>query len=477
MAMQQLKSRVKRLYHRFLAGKPPVAAPVEKARSTASMSERMVRRDPPHLDAPPVHKRFLSNQPRRTEAFLQAAKDYVANMEPAHVAYLYEKPFTRMIGTGPGRKHHELFYRELYQVVNLLQAMEVPVGGRILEVGSGPGWVTEILLGLGYEVDALEPSEDLIRIAKDRVTACIQHHRFTHAMRVDFHCATLEDCPFPDNHFDGVFFHAALHHIIDEEKGLGHCVRVLKPGAVLGVSEASWTPGNRSFEDALEDEMTRFGTLENPFTIEYLDYLLAKTGFVDVTRYHSLNGLIPVEFENRTIKEMAQYPAYDSNTLTARKPDPTRYAGPTTADPKADTRGKIEILETRFDAAPRKLSLMVRLTNVGQTAWINKPGRAGCVGVGLYQWGLGIRDGRPIQPEQAPPSKLEDHCFDMRWGREAPPRQCIAEFVRPGKELVMDLTYYLAEDYDREKPWFLDLVSEQYYWFAKCGTVPARLTF
>ena len=35
--------------------------------------------------------------------------------------------------------------------------------GRVLEVGSGPGWVTEMLMGLGFEVDAVEPSASMIR--------------------------------------------------------------------------------------------------------------------------------------------------------------------------------------------------------------------------------------------------------------------------------------------------------------------------
>jgi hypothetical protein len=65
--------------------------------------------------------------------------------------WLYFKP----CDFAPGNPN---YYHEVYQVLDLLEEMDVPPRGRILEVGSSSGWVTEILLGLGLEVDAIEPS-------------------------------------------------------------------------------------------------------------------------------------------------------------------------------------------------------------------------------------------------------------------------------------------------------------------------------
>ena len=71
--------------------------------------------------------------------------------------------------------------------MNLLRAMGVTPGGRVVEVGSGPGWVTEILLALGYEVDAVEPSEDMIAIAKERIAHARAHYHLGPLPRADFH--------------------------------------------------------------------------------------------------------------------------------------------------------------------------------------------------------------------------------------------------------------------------------------------------
>src|SRR5262249_5459690 len=157
-------------------------------------------------------------------------------------------------------------------------------------------------------------------IAQERIAARMEQLRRKNASRIAFHCETLEESKLPGNHYDAVFFHAALHHVIDEEKGFSQCYRMLRPGGVLGVNEAAWIPGDRSVEGPLEEEMARCGTLENPFTREYLDYLLAKHGFVDVQRYHGINGLIPVELGDQTVRDLARLPGAGSNTLTARKP-------------------------------------------------------------------------------------------------------------------------------------------------------------
>jgi SAM-dependent methyltransferase len=440
MVMQQLKRHVKRLLAR-----PVKAAAAVPAAASAPTSPRPL--------TPPVHKRFLSDQPRRTAAFLQAAKEYVGKLPEWNHAYLYEKPFDRLAGPPADPSLvHALFYQELYQVANLLKAMEIPFGGRVLEVGSGPGWVTEILVGLGYAVDGIEPCDDMIQLAKERVASFFEHHRVKERPHVQFHCCTLEDCTLSANSFDAVFFHAALHHVIDEEKGLAQCFRMLKPGGVLGVSEACWQPGNRALEATLEEEMARYGTLENPFTVEYLDYLLAKHGYVDIERYHGLNGLFPVGMENMALKEAAQFPASASNTLTARKPEPNRWTGPTTGDVDAETRAEIEVVDVVFDETFHKVCLKARLRNRGQTAWLNKPGVKGCVSLSLYQGTPGT------------PGFHQAACWQRLTSR-----------VLPGQELLCDLVYYLPTGADL-RGWQLGMLSAHVFWFSQRGSPPAPVT-
>ncbi len=425
------------------------------ARYLSELFRRACRRVRKRLDrsAPvgavaPTYKRFLSDQPRRTEAFLQAAQGYVSRLEGDRLDYLYEKPAAR------GLAGHTSFYNEMYQVLNLLRAMDVPPGGRILEVGSGPGWVTEIFVSLGYEVECVEPCEDMIRIARERVANLIQRSRLKLPPQVAFHCLPLEDCPLPDDRFDAVFFHAALHHIIDEEKGLAQCYRVLRPGGVVGVSEWAWVPGDRNLEALLEAEMARFGTLENPFTQEYLDDLLARCGFVSVQRYHGVNGLFPAEQGNLRIAAVAQVPASAANTLTARKPVAVGGAGLTTAQAEARTEAEIVLLGQVVDALASRASLKAQLVNRGETVWL--PGtfpRTGCVTVALFQGTVG-------GPQF----------------RESAIRHPLPRAVLPGEQLILDLSWPLPPGYE-QAPWYLDLVSEHLFWFSSRGGVAPRIDF
>lgn len=390
---------------------------------------------------PVTARRYLSDQPARTEAFLQAARDYVSNRNEGEQAWLYRKPYDLAPGN-PG------FFMEMYQVMNLLGAMDIAPGGRVLEVGSGPGWVSEILMSLGFDVDGIEPCQDMIEIAQYRVDKAREHWKLEHPPRVEFHCRTMEDCGFEDGVFDAILFHAALHHVIDEEQGLAQCYRVLKPGGVLGVSEAAWRPGNRGLEDALEAEMRRFGTLENPYTQEYLEELLARHGFDSIVRYHAVNGWFPAHMGEISLERAAESPAGDSNNLTARKQG---GEGPTTVDHRLPTSAEITVLESRFDAATRVLSAKIRLSNTGETRWLSGPRKGGAVT-------LALRCGEIASAEF----------------QEASPRHPLPRAVAPGEDLVVDVAAELPEHW-RRAAWQFDLVNEGMFWFSSRGTQPATL--
>lgn len=382
----------------------------------------------------PRHHRFLSDRTRKGNRFLEAAREYVANKPEGEVAWLYCKPFDR----NPG---NPTFFTEMYQVINLLQAMAIRPFGRVLEVGSGPGWVTEILALLGYSVDAIEPTRDMIAIAQRRVSCAFECYKVSDPPQVHFHETTLEDCGLPGESFDAVLFHEALHHVIDEEKGLAQCFRLLRPGGVLGVSESAWIPGNRQLEEQLEEEVARFGTLESPFTQEYLDHLLTRHGFEQIQRYHAVNGLFRLEDGKRTLEEAAQMPARFSNNLTARK---RGAPAATSSDYDKRTLAEITILDSRV--TEKDVRVVVSLKNVGETSWLAGGEGPGCVNVAL-------RSGNPGEPELL----------------EAEPRQPLPELVPPGKTATLTLEYTLpAGGWARQ--WEIDLVSERLFWFSMRGT-------
>lgn len=394
----------------------------------------------PEAKAKPLrHRRFLSGRAGEGSRFLEAAREYVANKSGGELAWLYQKPYDR----SPG---NPTFFTEMYQVLNLLQAMAIRPYGRVLEVGSGPGWVTEILALLGYNVDAIEPTRDMIDIAQRRIACAFECYKLSGPPEVRFHEATLEDCSLPDESFDAVLFHEALHHVVDEEKGLARCFQLLRPGGVLGVSEWAWIPGDRQLEEQLEEEIARFGTLESPYTQEYLDHLLTRHGFVQVQRYHAVNGLFRREDGRRTLEEAAQIPAGASNNLTARKPGGL-FA--TSADFDKKTLAKITILDYLMTGDAVKA--VVALTNTGETSWLAGGSAPGSVNIAL-------RSGTPGEPGFL----------------EAEPRQRLPEMVPPGKSITSTLEYTLPAGC-RDRRWEVDLVSERLFWFSMRGTIPAAL--
>ncbi len=380
--------------------------------------------------APPRHQRFLTDQHTRYLGYIDAAKTYLKQIGGAKDDWLFLKPYRA--------DDHREFFTLTYNVLNLLEVMAVPPKGRILEVGSGAGWLTEILMGLGYEVYALEPSEDMIAVARERAAGFIRHHHYKNPPPVHYLCHGLEECSLADESVHGIIFHEALHHVVDEERGLAQCFRVLKPGGVLGVTgEGAWVPGDRRLESACEDEMRRYGTLENPYTFEYLKYLLDNIGFEETTRYHGINGFFPEAAGDTPIKQADQAPAHDRNHFTSRKP----LAGPTTANQRGATKARLQVLSVKREAGFGQIRIAVQLTNDGETTWLYRPRSSGWVMLALYRGEPG-GDG-----------------FS-----EAPYRNRLPRSIAPGESVELDAAYFTPPD-GWGGDWRLDLVNEGCFWF------------
>jgi len=106
-------------------------------------------------------------------------------------------------------------------------------GMKILEVGCGPGSFAEDLVGL--DVTCLDPSAEMLRVAKKRVDSARASRGEGPAKYVE---AIAESIPLPDDTFDRVFCLFSFRDFQDKKKGLEEIFRVLKPGGQLVICDA-----------------------------------------------------------------------------------------------------------------------------------------------------------------------------------------------------------------------------------------------
>ncbi len=92
----------------------------------------------------------------------------------------------------------------------------------VLELGAGTGKLTEVLVGLGHDVHATDPDEQMLARLRENLPD------------VRTSVAGAEDIPAPDASYDVVVVAQAFHWF-DHEKALPEIARVLKPGGRLAV--------------------------------------------------------------------------------------------------------------------------------------------------------------------------------------------------------------------------------------------------
>ena len=163
----------------------------------------------------------------------------------------------------------------------LVRAAGVHPGQRVLDVGSGPGALTAVLVELtGAEnVAAVDPSEPFLAALRERLPG------------VDARLAAAEELPFEDGEFDAALAQLVVNFMPDPEAGLGEMRRVTRAGGA--VAACVWDyPGEmtmlRAFWEAaaeLEPELVagRDERTAMPFDEEgELADLFRRVGLVDV---------------------------------------------------------------------------------------------------------------------------------------------------------------------------------------------------
>ena len=113
-------------------------------------------------------------------------------------------------------------------------------------------------------------------------------------LRCDFAVHDIELTPL-DEKFDAIICYDSLHHFADERSVVRNLAAMLNPGGLLFILEGQKPDNDTAPAEELRDVMREFGTLESPFSNDYLRSLLSENGFAIVGDYVSVNGLFERE--------------------------------------------------------------------------------------------------------------------------------------------------------------------------------------
>lgn len=120
------------------------------------------------------------------------------------------------------------------QRAELLRALQPRAGERVLDVGSGPGFLVESLadeLGESGFVAGVDISEPLLDYAR---THC------AHADRIEYRHGDATALPYPAASFDAVVCSQVLEYIDDVDTAIAELHRVLRPGGRVAIMDTDW---------------------------------------------------------------------------------------------------------------------------------------------------------------------------------------------------------------------------------------------
>jgi SAM-dependent methyltransferase len=375
--------------------------------------------------------------------FDRGHRDYVEGLPEGERLWLRTKPFS-----APPNYELATCLRTFAHVV---EHLGLGLRAQVLDVGCGPGWMSEFLARCGYWVTGIDISEDMVEIARSRVARIPEQVGEGLDPVAEFHAMPVQEMPWT-NRFDAAVLYDTMHHFDDELETLTVIQRTLVPGGTIYIREgAKPTPGSEG-EQALIDEMRMRQTLESPFDPQYLVEVVREAGFEDVRLLLELDELVGVDDLRHPLNAIARFFRYragrgDINTVIAHKP-----FGLETQTDATNFSGRIEPLgDWENSSDPGERLIWVEVTNEGRAFWPmakSFPYPSGVVTVGPYT--------------------IDDAGERVEFGRSMLPHG-----VSPGSSARV-LVRVPAEAVLSEVR--VDLVREGLAWFSELGSKPLVVT-
>lgn len=150
----------------------------------------------------------------------------------------------------------EEFTRDADFLYSLVGKLKISKEGKILDVGTGRGYMAIILALQGYRVITGEPEGTFWADWRSSAKKVNVDDMIT------FTPLNAEKLPFKLSDFDVVFLYATFHHIGDKKGALGELMRVLKNNGILVIIEFT--------DDGIEEVRKRYRG--HPDAVDPRDY-------------------------------------------------------------------------------------------------------------------------------------------------------------------------------------------------------------
>jgi SAM-dependent methyltransferase len=368
-------------------------------------------------------------------------KSYVDRLPEGHRLWLRTKPFSA--------PPNEELAPALHTFAHIVEQLQLGLRAQVLDVGCGPGWLSEFLARCGYWVTGIDVSEDMVEIARERITAIAMPISESVEPLAEFHAMPVRDLPWVER-FDAAILYDTMHHFDEEVETLQTIQRSLVPGGRIYIREGARPRPGSEAEQNLIAEMEQHGTLESPFDPEYLVDVVRKAGFERVRRLIEVDELVDVRDSRGVLSWLSRFARYrlgrgDVNTIVARKPlAPARESA-------ANLSASIERAGGWTNAlrVADSIELPIRVENTGRGFWPageSFPFPQGSITVGPY-----LRD--------------------EGGGRIELARALLPHAVRPGESVQVRVRVARRELGDAGEL-YVDLVCEGVAWFAELGSKP-----
>src|SRR6476646_41987 len=174
--------------------------------------------------------------------FNRVHREYVEGLPEGGRLWLRNKPFS----APPTYELAEC----LRTFAHVVEQLGLGVRAQVRDVGCGPGWLSELLARCGYWVTGVDISEDMVEIARLRISRIPEQVGDGIEPLAEFHAMPVREMPWTDR-FDAAILYDTMHHFDDELETLRVILRTLVPGGTIYIREGTRPEQGSEGEQAL----------------------------------------------------------------------------------------------------------------------------------------------------------------------------------------------------------------------------------